>query len=594
MASITVSTSAQLKTALSSAHAGDIILMTSGVYSGLNLQNYHFSTPVTVKSADANHPATLLDLTLRNSSGLNFSNLELNASHATADWPFRVYSSSNINFSHLNVHGSLDSNPQDDFSGLLISGSTNVTVSNSNFEQLKTAVAFLNDDHLQVSGSAFHDLALDGVHGGGSSYVTINGNSFTDFYVATGGHPDAIQFWTTNTTTSAHDITVSDNVIVRGNGAPMQGIFITDQVGTLPYKNLTISGNMLVGTRYHGIMVGHGSNVAITGNIVAGLPDMLSWIRLEHVNGATVANNSAGELTQVSDLNIAVTDFSTLLLTAAQSEQLLEQWLSSHATVAAVYDGGSTGLQSGSTVSATTPTTTVSYNQTLTGTASNDVLIGGPGDDHLDGRAGADTMSGGTGNDIYYVDNVGDVVTEKSGAGMDTVFSNIDYKLGVNVERLVLSGSSNIDGVGNAANNRITGNAGANVIDGGSGNDSLVGGAGADKIIGGAGKDTMTGGNGCDLFVFHNGDFGGDRITDFTQGQDRIYLSGVDANTLVGGDQNFHFVGSNAFSHHAGELHYQEISGSTYVSGDTNGDGIADVTIQVDGLHVLTSSDFFL
>jgi len=603
MATINVSTTAQLKTALSSAHAGDTILMASGTYSGLNLQNYHFTTPVTIQSADAAHPAAFLDLTVRSSSGLNFNNLELNASHATADWPFRVYSSSNVNFSHLDVHGSLDSNPQDDFSGLLISGSSNVTVSNSNFEQLKTALAYMNDSHVQLTGNAFHDLALDGVHGGGSSYVTISGNSFTNFYAASGAHPDAIQFWTTNTTTSAHDIVVSDNVIVRGDGSQMQGIFITDQVGTLPYQNVTISGNMLVGTRYHGITIDHAAHVAVSGNIVAGLPDMLSWIRLEDVNGATVTNNTAGELTQVSDSNVSVSGFTTALPTLSQAEQMLDQWLATHATVASVYGEVSTGVQSGSTTSATTSATTsgttsatgtISYDQTLVGTAANDVLTGGAGDDRLDGRAGADKMSGGTGNDIYYVDNSGDAVTENAGAGSDTVVSTISYRLGANVERLTLSGSANIGGIGNTLSNKIIGNAGANVIDGGAGNDTLIGGAGADKITGGAGNDTMTGGTGNDLFVFHNGDLGSDRITDFTHGQDRMYLSGVDANTILAGDQNFHFVGTSAFSHTAGELHYQEVSGSTYLSGDTNGDGVADFTIHLDGLHALTTSDFFL
>ena len=46
---------------------------------------------------------------------------------------------------------------------------------------------------------------------------------------------------------------------------------------------------------------------------------------------------------------------------------------------------------------------------------------GGAGNDTLDGGAGADTMIGGAGNDTYVVDNAGDVVTEKSGEGTDTI-----------------------------------------------------------------------------------------------------------------------------------------------------------------------------
>ena len=230
----------------------------------------------------------------------------------------------------------------------------------------------------------------------------------------------------------------------------------------------------------------------------------------------------------------------------------------------------------------------------LSGGGGNDTLIGGDGGDRLYGNAGADTMSGGTGNDAYYVDDASDMVIENANEGSDTVVSSIGYTLGANVERLVLSGSAGIAGTGNGLDNKITGNAGDNVIDGGSGNDTLVGGGGADTLIGGAGKDTMTGGAGNDLFVFHDGDLGSDRITDFTSGQDRIDLSAVDANSLLGGAQGFSFIGSSAFSHTAGELHYEQTGGSTYLSGDTNGDGIADFVIQLDGLHTLASSDLVL
>ena len=58
--------------------------------------------------------------------------------------------------------------------------------------------------------------------------------------------------------------------------------------------------------------------------------------------------------------------------------------------------------------------------QCLIGEAGNDVLNGEAGNDTLNGGTGADNMNGGFGNDIYFVDNVGDVAAEVA-SGVDLV-----------------------------------------------------------------------------------------------------------------------------------------------------------------------------
>jgi Ca2+-binding RTX toxin-like protein len=230
-------------------------------------------------------------------------------------------------------------------------------------------------------------------------------------------------------------------------------------------------------------------------------------------------------------------------------------------------------------------------------------------------------MSGGAGNDYYTVDNVGDLVIENGGEGTDVVNSNIGWTLGSNVERLVLRGTADIHGTGNGDANIITGNSGGNqlsglggndTLNGASGNDTLLGGAGADLLSGGVGndwleggadRDDMTGGTGADSFVFRDGDFSGttfataDIIRDFSSAQgDHINLGFVDANSANGTGTNeaFAFIGTAAFSHTAGELRYEQVSGFTYVYGDTNGDGAADFMMRLDGLHALSGGDFVL
>ena len=112
-------------------------------------------------------------------------------------------------------------------------------------------------------------------------------------------------------------------------------------------------------------------------------------------------------------------------------------------------------------------------------------------------------MLGGAGNDTYVVDNAGDVVTEASNAGTDSVQTTLSsFTLAVNVENLTFTGTGAFTGTGNAANNFITGGTSNDTLDGGAGNDTLNGGGGDDTLIGGAGVDVLQGGIGADIFRF--------------------------------------------------------------------------------------------
>jgi VCBS repeat-containing protein len=197
-------------------------------------------------------------------------------------------------------------------------------------------------------------------------------------------------------------------------------------------------------------------------------------------------------------------------------------------------------------------------NNSLTGTAADNLLTGLDGNDTLNGGAGADTLIGGTGNDTYVVDNVGDVLIELPGEGVDTVQSSITHTLLADFENLTLTGSAAINGVGNAANNVLTGNGAANLLTGLDGDDTLNGGAGADTMVGGTGDDldnvltgnsganildgglgadTMVGGAGNDVYLVDNV---GDVVTEAAgQGTDEVctalaaYALGANVETLT-------------------------------------------------------------
>ncbi|TBD46004.1 M10 family metallopeptidase C-terminal domain-containing protein [Rhizobium ruizarguesonis] len=121
---------------------------------------------------------------------------------------------------------------------------------------------------------------------------------------------------------------------------------------------------------------------------------------------------------------------------------------------------------------------------TITGGAATDTLSGGAGNDTLDGGAGADSLIGGEGDDTYTVDNAGDLVTEATDEGADTVRTTLaSYTLGSDVENLTYTGTAAFTGTGNGLANTIRGAAGADILDGKAGADILIGGVGNDTYI---------------------------------------------------------------------------------------------------------------
>ncbi|WP_157265409.1 calcium-binding protein [Azohydromonas aeria] len=246
-------------------------------------------------------------------------------------------------------------------------------------------------------------------------------------------------------------------------------------------------------------------------------------------------------------------------------------------------------------------------NLTLTGTAAvnatgnalANVLTGNKAANVLNGGAGADTLIGGEGNDVYVVDHARDDIRETStnGKEIDTVQSSLSWTLGANLEKLVLTGSANLNGSGNAAANTLTGNAGANVLDGGAGKDTLAGGAGNDTLVGGAGTDRLAGEGGKDVFRFAAWtDLGlgssRDAIVDFVPGQDLIDLSLLDAKPALAGNQAFTLVSGSAFGTAPGQLTYA----NGVISFNTDTDKAAEFELQLVGTvpKTLAAGDFVL
>jgi Ca2+-binding RTX toxin-like protein len=202
---------------------------------------------------------------------------------------------------------------------------------------------------------------------------------------------------------------------------------------------------------------------------------------------------------------------------------------------------------------------------TLRGNAGGNKLSGAAGNDTFHGAGGDDDLAGNGGNDSLFGDD-----------GLDRL-------------------------LGHDGNDVLYGGNGNDMLSGGAGNDTIDGGAGNDSIEGGTDADVMTGGTGADLFFYRYGNFGPDilssmdTITDFSASEgDTISLRLVDAKTDTAADDGFTFIGSQAFQGVAGELRYEATGSGIVAQGDRNGDGVADMAIQLLGVAFISGSNFVL
>jgi Ca2+-binding RTX toxin-like protein len=263
---------------------------------------------------------------------------------------------------------------------------------------------------------------------------------------------------------------------------------------------------------------------------------------------------------------------------SSTSVQLIEETLASQSLSELLHQVGDEPSEPAPLVAAETTSEPVEWSDGVTihgtdaadvlvGTLGADILIGGAGDDHLQGRGGGDAIRGGAGDD-----------TIEGGSGDD-----------------IASGGS--------GNDKVSGASGNDMLDGGSGNDALQGGSGDDVVIGGLGGDWLIGGEGADSFKFTCLDDSGtteetrDRILDFKQGEDKIDLVKINADSEALADLTLVFVGLEEFGLGRGQLRYQQFRGDHADDDRTlielsNGDGHAHMQVELHGLFTMTVDDF--
>lgn len=341
-----VDSTAGLVAALKAAQPGDVIKLAPGVYDDFGGKfSPRFDSPVTITSADPTKPAIFTDFTLARAQGLTFKQVDfatLDSSDKIAEgiryWAFKIVKSEDIHFDQVHVHGSLDKDSSNDVMGIQIRDSANVSITNSTFEQLERAAAIGQTQGVNVSGNVVKDLRSDGFDFAEVSNVRVVGNFLTNFVPVAGDHPDAIQFWTSGTKTASTDILISGNVVVRGEGEYVQGIFLRDQTGSLPYERVTIENNLIVGTGYNGIRIQGAKDLTLTNNeLVSFAGDNNTFLLIQGGDGVVAKGNRATSISFDKSINVVKDGNVVTNAVKDAGAAAMRNWLEDHPSSASAW-----------------------------------------------------------------------------------------------------------------------------------------------------------------------------------------------------------------------------------------------------------------
>lgn len=264
---------------LAAAQSGQTILLASGAYGPLELYGRKFSGAGLVIEAQAGAKPVLPAIDMDGSDGITVKNVEV--AIQTAKFGVNIQHGHRISLVGLTIHGP----PDKPLNGMMLRDSSDVTVADSNLSHLEHGINMWNSDHLHILRNTFHDIESDGIRGP-SSHVDVIGNKGSDFHPLPGDHPDFIQFWSNQEAGPSTGNRVKDNVFRRGNGAPVQGVFVEDN------KDIEISGNALLGTMFNAISLARTQGALVEDNFIQSYPDMdVKIIARGQSADVTVRNN---------------------------------------------------------------------------------------------------------------------------------------------------------------------------------------------------------------------------------------------------------------------------------------------------------------
>lgn len=290
-ADVTVSSPAEFAAALRNTRYKTIALA-PGDYGNVTLSS--LPAGIRIGAAEPTKPPVFSGLTISNVDDLTLANIavKLNAPPKSKYQSLvNIEDAKNLRLTGLTLNGAA-APPETEFRGVLLHKSSQVTVSDCSFSGFYRALVGLAVDQVTLTHNDISEMSSDGFNFAQARNVTIARNRFGAFQTTAESHADYVQFWSTGTDEASSNITVAENLMLQGQGAGAQGIFLEFEP-RLPAHNVTVRDNVIIQSSPHGISLYNVVGATVQRNLAVAAPisKYKVAIRMIGVSDGRVSNN---------------------------------------------------------------------------------------------------------------------------------------------------------------------------------------------------------------------------------------------------------------------------------------------------------------
>lgn len=290
---VTVSSDSAVEAAIKRASGPLTIRLAPGRYGTIRVGKSERKGRLILESANNANPAIIGELVISaNQVTVRNLTIERREGEPLKQYLTYIVNSQDVSLERLKIIAPSERERGREYAVMIRSGD-GIRVTDSRISGMRYGIGFLHSRRISIERNELRGLQTDAIRGGGVDDLLIAENVMGDFKPLPGDHPDGIQLWSTNQKVAAKRITIRDNLIARSRGGIIQGIFVRDTLRKLPFEDVEIRGNLVIGGMYNGIAIGGVTRGVIADNVVVAYPDMKSWISVSGGNTVELTNNRA-------------------------------------------------------------------------------------------------------------------------------------------------------------------------------------------------------------------------------------------------------------------------------------------------------------